>query len=75
MDIRRQTGLIIRKDGEWLVGRIVYSRELRWSTSPWSAWITRNREDAERVARKVGGEMWLFNPVAAQLREMEARGA
>ena len=70
MDIRTKTGIIIRRGNEWLVGRIVYSRELRWSRSPWDAWITRHRLDAERVARATGGTMWLFNPVAGQLREL-----
>lgn len=71
MDIRTKTGIIIRRGNEWLVGRIVYSRELRWSRSPWDAWITRHRLDAERVARATGGTMWLFNPVAGQLKILD----
>ena len=43
MDIRGETALIIRKDGEFLVGRIIFSNELRWSRSPWDAWRTRIR--------------------------------
>ena len=31
MDIRRETCIIIRKDGEYLVGTVCYSTELRWS--------------------------------------------
>ena len=69
MDIRRQTGLIIRKGTEYLVGTILYSTDLRWSRSPWDAWITRRKDAAERVAGKVGGEIMLFNPVAGQIRE------
>lgn len=68
MDIRTKTGIIIRKDGEYLVGVILWSTDLRWSGSPYDAWMTRNREDAERVARKVGGEMVLFNPIVNQRR-------
>ena len=30
-DIRRQTCIIIRKNGEYLVGRILGSKDLRWS--------------------------------------------
>jgi hypothetical protein len=53
----------------FLVGRIIFSHELRWSKSPWDAWITRDRSAAQRVARNVGGDLILFNPVAGQIRE------
>lgn len=66
--IRKETGLIVRKGNEFLVGTIIYSTDLRWSRSPWDAWRTRNVEAAKRVAGKVGGEIWLFNPVAGQIR-------
>jgi hypothetical protein len=69
MDIRVATGIIIEKDGEYLVGTILFSTDLRWSASPWDAWITRRREQALRVAEKVGGNRILFNPVAGQIRE------
>lgn len=68
MDIRRKTCIIIRKDGEFLVGTILFSTDLRWSTSPYDAWSTRRKEDAERVARAVGGEMVLFNPIVKQMK-------
>lgn len=70
MDIRRATCIIIEKDGEYLVGTILYSEELRWSGSPYDAWRTRRKEDAARVAGKVGGEMVLFNPVVNQRKVM-----
>ena len=70
MDIRRKTCIIIRKDGEYLVGTILYSTDLRWSTSPYDAWRTRRREDARRVARAVGGVMVLFNPIIGQRRRL-----
>ena len=69
MDIREKTVLIIRKDNEFLVGTICFSHDLRWSISAWDAWATRNRTQAEAVARKVGGTVMLFNPIAKQLRE------
>jgi len=69
MDIRTKTVLIIRKGNEFLVGRILYSNDLRWSLYAREAWYTRNREDAEAVAEKVGGTVMLFNPIAGQLRE------
>ena len=70
MNIRKQTQLIIRRGAEFLVGTILYSTELRWSRSPWDAWGTRDRETAERVAKVVEGDLWLWNPVAGQLREV-----
>lgn len=69
MDIRGETALIIRKDGEFLVGKIIFSNELRWSRSPWDAWKTRIRANARSIAEKTGGEIMLFNPVTGQLRE------
>ena len=62
-DIRKKTCIIIRKNGEYLVGYVLWSEDLRWSDSPYDAWNTRNREKAAEVARKVGGVMVLFNPI------------
>ena len=73
MDIRKETCLIVKRGTEFLVGTILYSTDLRWSDSPWSAWRTRNREHAEKVAAKIGGDLWLFNPVAGQLRKAKGR--
>lgn len=69
MNIRRQTCLIIRRGQDFLVGRILYSTEYRWSSSAYDAWKTRDREKAERIARRTGGDLWLFNPIAGQLRK------
>ena len=70
MDIRKCTVLIVKRGAQFLVGRIPYSLEFRWSGSPYDAWSTRVREQAEAVARRVGGDLWLFNPVNGQLREI-----
>ena len=69
MDIRKLTGIIIQKDGKYLVGRSCVGG-LRWSASPWDAWRTRKRDKAFIVADRVGGVRYLFNPVAGQIREM-----
>jgi len=69
MDIRRMTGLIVQRGPEYFVGMILGTGKLRWSRSPWDAWISRDRETAQRVARYVGGYLALFNPVAGQVRE------
>lgn len=70
-DIRRKTGIIIRKNSEYLQGRIIYSEELRWTNSQYDAWRTRDREAAERIARITGGVMVLFNPIVNQKRVIE----
>ena len=67
-DIRRQTCLIIRKNGEYLVGRILYSNDLRWSRSRYDAGRTRSIEVGREVARKTGGTLMLFNPITGEER-------
>ena len=69
--LRRETCIIIRKDGDYLVGTILYSRDLRWSYSAFDAWRTRDREAARRVARVVGGVLVLFNPIIGKTGEMK----
>ena len=68
MDIRTKTCIIIRRNGEYLVGTVLYSTDLRWSGSPYDAWRTRNIEKARDVARKTGGVMVLFNPITGEKR-------
>ena len=52
------------------MGRIPYTTELRWSRSPYDAWNTRKKKSAQAVADIVGGDLWLFNPIVGQLREI-----
>ena len=70
MDIRRETCIIIRRNGEYLVGRILGSNDMRWSIYPHEAWRTRNKEKAAEVARRTGGVMVLFNPIVRQMKVM-----
>jgi len=67
-DIRRFTTIIIRRNGEYLVGRELHDGPLKWSGSRWDAYRTRDREKARRIARKIGGTMVLFNPIVGQER-------
>ena len=67
-DIRKKTCCIVQKHGEYLVGYVLWSEDLRWSASPYDAWKTRKREKAEEVARRTGGIVMLFNPVVNQMR-------
>ena len=69
MDIRLSTVLIVKRGSQFLVGRIPYSLEYRWSDSPYDAWKTRSAETAKKVAHLLGGDLWLFNPPTGQLRE------
>lgn len=68
MDIRRKTCLIIRKNGEYLVGFNVMTLDLNWSQSCYDAWRTRDKEKARAIAQRCGGTLMLFNPVAGQLK-------
>ena len=69
MDCRAFTNLVIHKDGEFLVGCMLGTQVLRWSNSPYDAWMTRNTESASIVAEKVDGEIYLFNPIVGQIRQ------
>lgn len=69
MDIRIATCLIIKRDGEFLVG--VSELGLKWSTSPYDAWSTRDKMTAFRIAWKVRGRLFLFNPIVGQLKELK----
>ena len=69
-ELKRQTRLIIRKDGEYLVGIRMVTGGLIWSLSPWDAWGTRVRANARSVQSKTGGEICLFNPVVGQIRKV-----
>lgn len=71
-DIRKQTCLIIRKNGEYLVGYIMGTRELRWSIYAHEAWRTRDRGEAEEVAKKTGGILVLYNPIVNQKKVLGA---
>jgi len=72
--LRRRTRLIIRKDHEWLVGGEKLSF-LRMSISPYDAWQTISLYDARKVAEKIGGEIYMFNPIVGELRKLEVRSA
>ena len=71
MDIRLETALVIQRGGEYLVGKIVYSNELRWSVSIYDAWRTRSRESARKLADYTGGDLVLFNPIVGQRKELK----
>ena len=69
MDIRKATCLIIERDGEFLVA--VSELGLRWSVSPYDAWSTRDKMTAFKVAWRVRGRLFLFNPIVGQLKELK----
>lgn len=67
-ELRKQTCIIIRKHGEYLMGACIWTSEPRWGASMYDAWRTRNKEAAKRMARATGGVMVLFNPIVGQTR-------
>lgn len=69
MNIRLKTCLVVRRGKKYLRGRSMVTGELLWSDSPYDAWQTREKPDAERVAGRIGGELWLFNPVIGKTKE------
>ena len=73
MNIRLKTCLIVRRDGKYLRCRNQITHMLDWSISPYEAWRTRNKEEALKVASKVGGTLCLFNPIASQIMKYERR--
>jgi len=70
MDIRKLTGIIIEKNGMFLVGKCPVTGTLMWRDSPYDAWITRKRDKAILVADKVNGRRFLFNPASGERRMM-----
>ena len=50
----------------------MWGPELRWSQYVYDAYRTRDKEKADRLARRVGGVKVLFNPVAGQVKVIGA---
>lgn len=48
-----------------------YSKRLRWTIYAHEAAKTRKKELAEKVARRVGGIMMLYNDITRDIREMK----
>ena len=72
MDIRTKTCIIIRKNRLFLQGKECYTNKPKWTQYRHQAWKTRDKEKAAEIARKVGGVMVLFNPVADQMKVIGA---
>lgn len=62
-EIRRKTCIIISRNRRFLKGLSRLTGEVEWTWSAYEAWRTRDREEAENVARATGGVMVLFNPI------------
>ena len=72
MDIRTKTCIIIRKNRLFLQGKECFTTKTKWTQYRHQAWKTRDKEMAAEIARKVGGVMVLFNPVADQVKVIGA---
>lgn len=68
MDIRRETVLIVRKENQYVQTISAVTSGTIWTPHAYDAWRTRNAQKAIQQAKDVDGEVWLFNPVAGQLR-------
>ena len=73
MDIRKKTCLIVKKNGEYLAGRIIFSTDLRWSIYRHEDVRTRDIDKAKRIARITGGVLMLFNPITGDERVYQGR--
>ena len=51
---------------EWITNRPL------WTQYTWNAWRTRDKGEAAEVARRTGGVMVLFNPIARQMKVIGA---
>ena len=67
--LKQATVLVVRRGVDFLVARIPYSLEFRWSRSAYDAWSTRSAETDRKVAEMLGGDLWLFNGITGELRE------
>ena len=67
-ETNKKTRLIIRRNGEYLVGKDMIRPALRWSISPYDAWHTRSQDKARTVARAVGGTVMMFNPIVGEIK-------
>lgn len=68
VDIRKYTRVIIRKNRQYLQHKALFTNEIVWGTSPYTAWYTRNIEAARAIALKAGGTAMLFNPVIGKTK-------
>ena len=69
-DIRRATVLVIRKNGQYLSRREMFTGRILWDPHLSSAWKTRNREKARENAEKYGGVLMLFNPIIWEVKRL-----
>ena len=68
-----RTELIIQKGTEYLVGLSI-AGNLRWSNSIYDAWRTKDKKAAKFIAKRVNGNLMLFNPINGDRRGMECSG-
>ena len=68
VDIRQYTRVIIRKNRQYLQRKALFSNEIIWDNSPYTAWYTRDAAEAKKVALKTGGIAMLFNPIIGKTK-------
>lgn len=68
VDARRYTRVIVRKNNQYLQRKAMFSNDLVWDSSTYTAWYTRDADKARQVALKTGGIAMLFNPVVGKVQ-------
>ena len=68
-ELRKATALIVMKDGKYLsrVGTMMLSSSV-WDPHLSNAWRTRNKQEAQEIADRVGGILALFNSITWEVR-------
>ena len=67
-DLRWKTVLIIKTEMGYFAGWNQVMGRITWRLSAYDAWRTRDVNLAKEISEKIGGTLYLFNPVASKLK-------
>lgn len=74
VNIDSYTGFLVRIGCYYLVA-VVSKKVMRWSTSPWDAYLIKDETAARDVAEVVSGHIVSFNPITGEVKEIEKAGS
>lgn len=69
-DIRLRTKLVLKRGNHFLVGRDCFGK-IKWSIDVYDAWTTRIMANAELLARYLGADIYLFNNITGDIKQLE----
>lgn len=69
-DIRTKTCLVIERNGEYLSRIEMLTGRVIWDNHLSSAWKTRDKAKAIRMAKVYGGQLSLFNPIIWRVKAL-----